>query len=612
MADDSPLTAGPEFCSSIVVQEEKSDDMAREPDNSLLGSGRWLGVPATSLAVFAAGMAGMFFTGPEYFFSPVWPLSGVALGCMLLGGWWMAPGVYAGAVVLNAVSGQDNALTWLGPLSLAGQACGSYWLLTRFLGPNPQLGDLRSVGVFLLAPWLVVAGNGLFATALLDIGMDNTIFFPGREFAIFVMANGMGSVLLAPAFAVWRRNVSPIMDRHAAAGLVLFLAASAAVFFLAPKITPYVLLVPLLAISLLLGSPATAVSVAGLSGISLAAALLGSGPLAVHGGGVEAYAATYVFLAIAAMCSFAVASSSGRNREKLERLSPGARSAGLVAWSWDRENGLRFAESEDAPTVVGEAEEGDFFVPDEDHGVRETTWRERPVLSFWEITARDRQGAAAEAGGLIIDLSSHLTLDQAQRRAWQNEVELRNLRASLAPHLLFNCLAAVRGIVRTDPEQARTFIDHLARFLRDSTNAQARETIPVLDEWQLCEDFLALQAMRFERDLPRVVSIEGAAYHARVPPMLLLNLVENAVKHGEIGQKDPLVVEVHLSDGFLVAKVRNRGVLGPRPASRPGGLGISQARLQAIYGDTASLDIRQDGSHVEAVLRIPAKAPEPV
>ena len=567
---------------------------------------------ATSLAVFATGMAGMSFSGPEFFFSPVWPLSGVALGCMLLGGWWMAAGVYAGAVVLNAISGQDNSLTWIGPVCLAGEACGTYWLLNRFLGPDPQLTDLRGVFVFLLAPWLAVAGNGLFLTALLEVGMDKASHATAREFTVFVTANGMGSVLLAPAFAVWRRGTASFMDRKGAVALGIFFAAAAAVFFLSPKITPYALLVPLLAVSLLLGLPATALCVAGLSGLALTAALLGTGPLAVHDGGIPAYASTYVFLAIAAVCSLAVAASSGRHREKLDRLSPGARSAGLVVWRWDRKNGLRFGETDGDSAVPGEAKAGDFFAPDQDRGVRETTWRERPVLSFWEITARDRRGTAAEAGGLIIDLSSHLTLGQAQRRAWQNEVELRNLRASLAPHLLFNCLAAVRGIVRTDPERARTFIDHLSRFLRDSTDAQARETVPVLDEWQLCEDFLALQSMRFERDLPRVVSIEGAAYHARVPPMILLNLVENAVKHGEIGQKDPLAVEVRLRDGFLVAKVRNRGELGPRPASRPGGLGISKGRLQALYQDAASLDIRQDGSHVEAVLRFPANAPEPV
>ena len=189
-------------------------------------------------------------------------------------------------------------------------------------------------------------------------------------------------------------------------------------------------------------------------------------------------------------------------------------------------------------------------------------------------------------------------------------MELRNLRASLTPHLLFNCLAAVRGIVRTEPEKAREFIDALSRFLRESTDAQGRETIPLHEEWQLCEDFLGLQTFRYERELPRLAEIDGPAHHAQLPPMMLLNLVENAVKHGEVTQKHPLVVRAALRDGKLVAEVRNRGTLGPAPQGRAGGVTTANARLQAIYGSEASLDIRREGEEVVAILELPAAAPK--
>ena len=162
--------------------------------------------------------------------------------------------------------------------------------------------------------------------------------------------------------------------------------------------------------------------------------------------------------------------------------------------------------------------------------------------------------------------------------------------------------------MRTDPERARSFIDRLARFLRDNTNAQTRETIPLLDEWQLCEDFLALQSMRYERELPRLVEIEGAAYHARLPPMILLNLVENAVKHGIVDQQHPLVVTVHLDGDYIEAEVRNEGILGPIPTSRPGGLGTARARLIFMYGEEGLLDIKQDHSHVVAKVRLPSRS----
>jgi LytS/YehU family sensor histidine kinase len=88
--------------------------------------------------------------------------------------------------------------------------------------------------------------------------------------------------------------------------------------------------------------------------------------------------------------------------------------------------------------------------------------------------------------------------------------------------------------------------------------------------------------------------------------MMLLNLVENAMKHGAISQSHPLVVHVSMQEGKLEAIVRNHGQLAGGLPQRPGGLGVANARLQAVYGDTASLALHQEGTDVVAVLKIPA------
>jgi LytS/YehU family sensor histidine kinase len=115
--------------------------------------------------------------------------------------------------------------------------------------------------------------------------------------------------------------------------------------------------------------------------------------------------------------------------------------------------------------------------------------------------------------------------------------------------------------------------------------------------------------MRYERELPRTVDIEGAAYHTDVPPMILLNLVENAVKHGTIDATHPLAVTARVLDGALQVSVRNHGSLGPSPTGRPGGLGIARARLKAIYGDTAKLEIHPSGPDIVAWFEIPSTPP---
>ena len=573
-----------------------------------------LGILLTAAACLTAGQVGFASTGDDAFFSPFWPMSGVGVGCVLLGGPWMAVGVYAGVAAQNVLSGLHNWLTWIGPLGIVFESLFAYWLLARLLGPRPRLVDLRGVAAFLFAaPWLPTMVNGVIAAGLIYAGEAAVFAHMAREWAIFVMANGSGIALFAPAFAVWTAPPDASWWKRFAFLAPLVLGTAWMVFYSSFAWPAYALFPPLLAAAVMLGLRGTAPLLAAVTAIAAFSLLQRRWPLAGEDAAVAAYGQMYLFLGLTAVCALGVAAVVGQYRRRLEHASRGADSAGLTVWHWDAQTGLAFDRigdecllaTRDPSTMAPE----ELFDPAKDRGTRETEIDGRPALSFWEVSRRLPTGAADAAGGVILDLSERLSLEQARRQAWQSEIELRNLRASLAPHLLFNCLAAVRGIVRTDPERARRFIDHLSRFLRDSTNAQARETIPLLDEWQLCEDFLALQAMRFERELPRLVEIEGAAYHARVPPMMLLNLVENAVKHGTIDQRHPLVISARLAHGRLEASVRNHGTLGPQPGSRPGGLGIARARLQAVYGGDASLDISQSDDGVIAAVHLPAQPP---
>ena len=570
---------------------------------------------ATALACLAAGAGGIVFTGRDHFFSPIWPLSGVALGCLLLGGPRMAVGVYAGVAAHNALWGMNALTTWVGAAGIVLEALTAYGLLVLVLGAGPRLTDLRGCFAFLLAaPWLPAAANGLFGFGLLHAEAIADPSALAREWPLFVMANGGALALLSPAFAVGGAPPDAAWWWRLAFWGPFCLLSAGLVFSGTLPLPPHLLFVPMLAAAVVLGLRGAAPLTALVAVVAALAVLHGRGALAVTGQGLGGPLQFYTLLLPLAFCTLCTAAIVDHFRRRLQRAASAAGSAGLVFWSWDKQNGTRLDRIDDGcllgrATTPAAAGHTALFDGAADRGVRETESGGAPVLSFWVVTQRDPSGQVAAADGMLLDLSERLSLEQARRRAWQSEVELRNLRSSLAPHLLFNCLAAVRGFVRTDPERARSFIDHLSRFLRDSTNAQHRETVPLLDEWQLCEDFLALQAMRYERDLPRLVEIEGSAYHAHVPPMMVLNLVENAVKHGEIGQRHPLVAAARLDGSRLEVTVRNRGQLGTRPAGRPGGLGISLARLQAIYGSQASLDIRADGGNVVATLRVPAASP---
>lgn len=541
--------------------------------------------------------------------SPVWPASGVIFGIMLLWGRRMIPAIYIGIVASNAFWDFAAPMTWLGPLGSIFEAAATLAILKRRLGPRPRLIDPCSCAAFMLwAPWLPVFLNSLYGFTLLYLGETVALHEWSREIPTFIAANGSGLVLIGCAFAVWQNPPSARWWKFFAALLLLTLALSVPALWLPSPTPPYLLLLPLLLAAVTLGLRATAPLLAIVTLTASLAALYDVGPLSAAS---DNFVPLYTFLAIIAAASMPVAATCESLRTRSELIARSARTARLIFWSWSTRDGLLLDDGAN-PLILTRPPDpaGAFYDTQSDHGLRETVLGEKNMASSWTIAARDADGKPLAAEGVLFDLSDHQAREATRRLSWKSEVELRNLRASLAPHLLFNCLAAVRGIIRTDPDRARAFIDRLASFLRESTNTQSRETIPLLEEWQLCDNFLSLQSMRYERELPRVVDIEGAAFHALVPPMILLNLVENAVKHGIIDTIRPIVINGHLHDTTLHVSVRNHGPLGPTPAGRPGGLGIARARLQAIYGDDAKLEIHPSGEDVVAWFEIPARPPD--
>jgi integral membrane sensor domain MASE1 len=172
--------------------------------------GSWPGILVTALACLAAGYGGIIFTGTDHFFSPIWPLSGVAVGCLLLGGPKMAVGIYAGVAALNALWGMNALTTWVGAAGIMLESLAAYGLLVFLLGPRPRLEDLRGCFAFLLAaPWLPAAANGLLGFSLLRAEATSDPSNFAREWPLFVMANGGAIALLSPAFAIGGRHPMP-------------------------------------------------------------------------------------------------------------------------------------------------------------------------------------------------------------------------------------------------------------------------------------------------------------------------------------------------------------------------------------------------------------------
>jgi len=193
-----------------------------------------------------------------------------------------------------------------------------------------------------------------------------------------------------------------------------------------------------------------------------------------------------------------------------------------------------------------------------------------------------------------------------------SSAELRALEAQLNPHFLFNCLNSIRGMISEDGAQAQDMVTRLANILRYNLQRDRGHTVPLESEVEAVSDYLALESIRFDDRLRVHLTVDDAARHSAVPPMLLQTLVENAIKHGveELPAGGDLFVRACVAGGELRIEVENAGSLGEsRTESTQIGLSNARERLRLLYGDRAKLRLEQNGpGRVTATVLLPTSA----
>ncbi len=189
-------------------------------------------------------------------------------------------------------------------------------------------------------------------------------------------------------------------------------------------------------------------------------------------------------------------------------------------------------------------------------------------------------------------LSFQLERSELQRQAL--ETRLRLLQSQVQPHFLFNTLANIRALVRAASPRAPAVLDSLIAYLRAALPRLDESATTVGQEVELVRAYLELMQMRMPDRLQFSLCADEGARPLRCPPMALLTLVENAVRHGidpseEGGRID---VAVTLNDTHCLARVTDTGVGLSHDGSAPGtGLSTLRERLHLSFGHEARLSV---------------------
>jgi two-component system sensor histidine kinase AlgZ len=141
--------------------------------------------------------------------------------------------------------------------------------------------------------------------------------------------------------------------------------------------------------------------------------------------------------------------------------------------------------------------------------------------------------AAAAAGALAGGaLFAWLRLRARAATPAETAARLAELQSRIRPHFLFNTLNTALALVRVDPSRAEEVLEDLAELFRVALQAPQTASVTLDDEIDLARRYLAIEQIRFGTRLTVRWELDAAAGRARVPPLLLQPLVENAVRHG--------------------------------------------------------------------------------
>ncbi|MEN6566205.1 MAG: ATP-binding protein [Veillonellales bacterium] len=205
-------------------------------------------------------------------------------------------------------------------------------------------------------------------------------------------------------------------------------------------------------------------------------------------------------------------------------------------------------------------------------------------------------------------------VSETERRIYQAEISA--LQAQIQPHFLYNTLNTVIAFCRKDPGKAAEMLGELSNYLQNKFRFNNMALIPLEQELDLIQSYLAIEQVRFGKRLQVAFSIETDA-NPLMPPLILQPLVENAVKHGVYPKREGGTVRITIQkaeketvivvadDGVGMAPGQLSRLLNDRDAQEVGiGLRNIQKRLQKHYG--RGLDIQSEiGRGTTITVRIP-------
>ena len=230
------------------------------------------------------------------------------------------------------------------------------------------------------------------------------------------------------------------------------------------------------------------------------------------------------------------------------------------------------------------------------------------LLSFMGTLQSSPWFASAAAGALMSGmLLAGLFWRARARTPAATAARLAELQSRIRPHFLFNTLNSAIALVRAEPLKAEAVLEDLSELFR-SALADPAESVTLAQEIALAKSYLAIEAIRFGERLQISWQLDPHAMQARLPPLLLQPLVENAIRHGV--EPSPEGAQIKISSerrgSVVLVKVSNTTPAGVGERGHGLALANVRERLLLLHDVQASFKTTYEDGVFQVRLELPA------